>query len=180
MPIALDLTDRVFGRLTVLREAPRGGKQANYRKWFCLCSCGVEKSILQRSLVTAAVRSCGCLLRENSAAMVVAMNRVHDMSHTPEYQAWKSMKQRVKYKAPDVARNYRDRGVTVCKEWIESFEAFLACVGKRPSPQHSLDRFPDNDGDYEPGNVRWATRSQQMRNTRRYKERHDIQHAASF
>lgn len=59
---------------------------------------------------------------------------------------------------------YADRGIRVCAEWINSFEQFLAEVGRRPSPRHSLDRYPDNNGNYEPGNVRWATKSQQVRN----------------
>lgn len=59
---------------------------------------------------------------------------------------------------------YGGRGISVYARWRESFEAFLSDVGQRPSPKHSLDRFPDNNGNYEPGNVRWATVAEQSRN----------------
>lgn len=64
-------------------------------------------------------------------------------------------------------QNYGGRGITVAAEWQADFVAFLRDVGPRPSSRHSLDRFPDNDGDYRPGNVRWATKKQQNRNQRR-------------
>jgi hypothetical protein len=62
---------------------------------------------------------------------------------------------------------YGGRGITVCDRWRESFEAFLADMGLAPSQQHSVDRWPNNDGNYEPGNCRWATNSEQRLNTRR-------------
>ncbi|HEX7893188.1 MAG TPA: hypothetical protein VF447_03285 [Terriglobales bacterium] len=87
------------------------------------------------------------------------------MTHTREYRAWAGMIQRCTN--PKHARwaDWGGRGITVCERW-RSFENFYADMGNRPSPAHSLDRFPDNDGNYEPGNVRWATRSEQQLNKR--------------
>lgn len=81
-----------------------------------------------------------------------------------EYTIWAGMKSRCISKAPKVYRLYGARGIMVCERWRESFATFLADMGPRPSPKHSIDRI-DNDGNYEPGNCRWATQSQQMRNT---------------
>jgi len=82
----------------------------------------------------------------------------------PEYVAWLAMKQRCYYKAGEAYQRYGARGIRVAAEWLSDFPQFLRDVGKRPSPKHTLDRYPDGDGDYEPGNVRWATRRQQAMN----------------
>lgn len=83
---------------------------------------------------------------------------------TPTYAAWASMKSRCNNPNHTSYKRYGARGIRVCERWNE-FEAFLNDVGERPSPKHSLDRI-DNDGNYEPCNVRWATSLEQNRNTR--------------
>jgi len=83
-----------------------------------------------------------------------------------EYAAWSRMKSRCNNPSFIEFDKYGGRGITVCEKWSKSFEAFITDVGPRPSPQHSLDRI-NNNGNYEPGNVRWATRIQQMNNTSR-------------
>lgn len=83
---------------------------------------------------------------------------------SPEYQSWASMLGRCCNPNRSHYHRYGGRGITVCERWQHSFQAFLEDVGPRPTPKHTLDRFPDNNGNYEPGNVRWATRKQQSRN----------------
>jgi hypothetical protein len=76
------------------------------------------------------------------------------------------MIQRATNKKQARSRDYANRGITICQRWRDSFEAFLADMGECPSEKHSIDRHPNNDGNYEPGNCRWATAKEQGRNTR--------------
>lgn len=87
------------------------------------------------------------------------------MNKSPEHRAWVSMRQRCGNPKKREWAHYGGRGIKVCDAWLHSFTAFLADVGPRPSSLHSLDRM-DVDGNYEPGNVRWATHQQQVENTR--------------
>lgn len=151
----------VYGRLTVLHEI--GGYP---RKFECLCSCGNKTdkylSNLRNSGERGSTKSCGCIRSETT----IARNLVHGLAGTPEHEVWCGIKKRCGDKNSKDYVNYGGRGIGICAEWSESFESFLSHVGSRPSPQHSIDRFPNNDGNYEPGNVRWATRTDQNRNTR--------------
>jgi hypothetical protein len=92
-------------------------------------------------------------------------DRKHGRCGTVEYRAWHNMKQRCLSPGHPKYRLWGGRGITVCERWRNSFAAFLADMGDRPSPHHSIDRI-DDDGHYEPGNVRWATASEQRRNRR--------------
>jgi hypothetical protein len=83
---------------------------------------------------------------------------------TPEYRCWQHIKTRCLNPKVREFKNYGGRGITVCDRWRESFEAFYADTGPRPSDKHSIDRFPNKDGNYEPGNCRWATQKEQQRN----------------
>lgn len=93
-------------------------------------------------------------------------NFKHGMVQRPEYRAWVSMKNRCFNRNNPSYAEYGGRGISIHPEWVNDFVAFFEHIGPRPSPEHSLDRYPDNDGNYEPGNVRWATKKQQSENRR--------------
>lgn len=94
----------------------------------------------------------------------------HGRIGTPEYRAWANMKSRCYRPSYRNFSDYGGRGIGVCDSWRDSFENFFSDMGQRPSPRHSLDRYPDKNGNYEPGNCRWATWHQQATNTRRNRD----------
>ncbi|SRR6266545_3323803 len=91
----------------------------------------------------------------------------HGKKSTPEYHTWKNMRRRCCDSKNQDWHRYGGRGITVCPEWRSSFTAFLGDLGERPTSKHTLDRYPDRDGNYEPGNCRWATPAEQARNSSR-------------
>ncbi len=160
-----------FGRLTVKSAAM---KDNAYRLiWICLCECGKAVNVRYDHLTSGKIASCGCLRAEvgkqngHKSATHGDCRRTQDGKRkTPEYRAWSNMLSRC-YNRHDISYpNYGGRGVTVCTQWRDSFASFLHDVGRRPTVHHSLDRFPGQDGNYEPGNVRWATPTEQQRNIR--------------
>lgn len=92
--------------------------------------------------------------------------KTHGMSKSPVWHVWKNMRRRCSYQKHPQWSDYGGRGISVCESWNKSFAAFWKDMGPRPSSKHSIDRI-DNSGNYEPGNCRWATSAQQLRNTRR-------------
>lgn len=155
----IDLTGRVFGRLTVVEFA----YQNKYSFWHCDCSCG-EKCIKPGPELTRKNRkgceSCGCLSTERR----LEKSTTHGMSRTPEWNSWSSMRKRCYDKNNGSYKRYGLRGISVDPKWRDSFEQFYKDMGPRPSPSHSLDR-KDNNGNYTPSNCRWATAKQQLNNT---------------
>lgn len=146
----------MFSRLTVVREAE---SRHSHRVFECRCECGATKTVFLSALRSGLSKSCGCLRDEIATR--------HGKHKTPEYRIWAGMISRCENRKLRSWKNYGGRGISICPEWRASFEAFFAHAGIRPSARHSIDRFPNNDGDYEPGNVRWATMSEQLRNNRR-------------
>lgn len=152
----IDLTGKRFGRLVVVRF---GGVVKKVTKWVCRCDCGNEKQVNSGALRQRQTNSCGCW-RQDSARII---SRTHGLSKTAEYKTWQQMIQRCDNQGDANYPNYGGRGISVCEKW-QNFENFYADMGKRPSGM-SIDR-KDNDGNYEPGNCRWATLIQQNRNRR--------------
>ncbi len=152
----------IASRWTVLGPGPtyriKSGKA--FKTSLCRCACGTEKVIRNADLSTGHSLSCGCLKSD----LTSRRNTTHGLSQRPEYIPWLAMKQRCYDQNCKHFSRYGARGIKVCDQWLNSFETFLADVGPRPSVKHSIDRYPDNNGNYEPGNVRWATPIEQARN----------------
>lgn len=152
----IDLTGKRFGRLVVREIKER--KSPIY--WVCNCDCGGTNIVQGGHLKNGNVKSCGCIAKEVTSDKSIK----HGKSGTVEYKTWQQMKERCLNPTGKDFPKYGGRGITVCDAWKNSFEDFLAHVGTRPNGCKSLDRI-NNDGNYEPGNVRWATQAQQSRNT---------------
>ena len=156
----IDETGKRFGRLMVQHMVG----VTSPTRWLCVCDCGKSTIVLGTSIRAGRVRSCGCLIGEAAKSRMTK----HGQSEVPEYRAWEAMKNRCFRKTYHSYQRYGGRGITVCEGWINDFSAFFAYVGPKPSKQHSLDRI-DNNKNYEPGNVRWASKIEQSRNSTRTK-----------
>lgn len=157
------LTGQRFGRLVVLGLGPLVGHGVRLK---VRCDCGKEKIVRKGELVRKSregVLSCGCLMEEEWAKAVTT----HGMSKSRVWNIWSCMLSRCYYDKHVSFRYYGARGIKVCDRWRESFESFYADMGDPPSDSHSLDRYPNNDGNYEPGNCRWATSVEQASNRRK-------------
>lgn len=150
-----------FGRLTTVSAFDR--TPSGKIRWLCQCVCGGETVAAVSGLRSGDVTSCGCYQKE-----VLTRPRRHGEAarsgKSAQYLIYRGMIRRCYNKANKSYHRYGGRGIAVCERWLNSFTDFLEDVGRRPSPAHSLDRYPDPDGNYEPGNCRWATQVEQQNN----------------
>lgn len=151
----IDLTGKVFGQLTVVRDSPERDS-SKYVKWLCLCECGNSSLVSSGYLRNGRITSCGC-----SGDGLLEM---HGLSDDPLYTVWTLMKKRC-YSINNINYDrYGGRGIKICASWLNSFTAFYTDVVTGYKSGLELDRI-DNDGDYAPDNVRWVTHQQNSMNT---------------
>lgn len=163
-----ELIGEKFGRLTVLKEADRTGRNEKYRYWKCICDCGGEKVLRTASLINGNTKSCGCMQKEIGPINLVR-KEIHGMCGQRIHTIWRSMRQRCRQKNAPYYKYYGGRGIKCCERW-DSFENFRDDMFesyqlhyKENNGDTTLDR-KDVNGNYEPSNCRWITEKEQHLN----------------
>lgn len=158
----IDLRGMYFGRLYVLEKmSPYGA--SGLARFKCICECGKVSCHRSDHIRSGQCKSCGCFRSEVCTAKATSHGHTKGKKYSSEYACWRAMLSRCSNESQQSFALYGAKGISVCDRWSQSFELFLADMGRKPSKAHSIDRI-DYCGDYEPSNCRWATVTQQSRN----------------
>jgi|SRR5580692_9429413 hypothetical protein len=156
-----NIVGQKFGRLTVVKFA--GVNKWRWALWTCRCDCGKKMVAKATALANGHTKSCGCLFRDTRHTSAAIHNGCLNAKPESEYYCWQGMMKRCFNKSHVSYAAYGGSGITIHPE-LQDYLKFKAHIGPRPSKNHSVDRFPNHSGNYEPGNIRWATRKEQQRN----------------
>lgn len=159
MKIPEDLTGKIYSRLTVIKKY--GLRKNGVAIWECKCECGNISRVNGSQLKSGRIKSCGC----HRINRMSKLNLGHGLRGHYIYNIWRSIKKRCYDPKHKSYKDYGGRGIIMDSEWIDDVEAFFKHIGEKPTSKHQVDR-KNNDGNYVPGNVRWATATQQARNRR--------------
>ena len=159
-----------FGTLTIIGFE----HYDKYWKWICRCDCGTVKSYLPYKLIKGTTKTCGCGKVEHCKEMTSEFRTKHGGRNSRLYHIWHGMKQRCLNPTNKDYPNWGGRGITICEEWVDDFEAFREWAMLNGYTDNlSIDRR-NNDGNYEPSNCRWATMQEQNSNRRKPARKHNI------
>lgn len=159
----MSLSMMKYGMLTVIDKVSRprrGGRTRIY--WTCRCDCGTVLEVNSESVTAGRTASCGCRSEATRFRKTHGHSRANSGAPSETYVSWTRMKDRCMNEKHESYHRYGGRSIRICERWLDSFENFLLDMGERPVGM-SLDRI-NNEGNYEPGNCRWATPKQQAMN----------------